>query len=125
MAPVLPPNPVNVAIQRIRVEWALLAAPLDAILAKIERNDIVHEARAPPTMTLPHLAAMLSTAPPYDLRGCGPFYNEGEHSHDIPHSGTIDYTIAYRQWPTPDVTPTCLTLSLHWLPPPSLSAQSS
>jgi hypothetical protein len=63
MAPVLPPNPVITAIRRIRVECALLAAPLDTILAKIERNDITHEARALPTTTLPHPAAMLSTHP--------------------------------------------------------------
>ncbi len=44
MALVLPPNPVNAAIRHIWVECALLAAPLDAILAKIERNDIVHKA---------------------------------------------------------------------------------
>ncbi len=61
MAPVLPPNPVIAAILRIRVECALLTAPLDAILAKIEHNNIVHKARAPPTTTLPHPAAMLST----------------------------------------------------------------
>jgi hypothetical protein len=44
MVPVLPPNPGNAAIRRIRVECALLAAPLDAILAKIERDNIAHEA---------------------------------------------------------------------------------
>ena len=44
MVPVLPPDPGNTAIRRIWVECALLAAPLDAILAKIERNDIAHEA---------------------------------------------------------------------------------
>ncbi len=32
------------AIRRIRVQCALLAAPLDAILAKIERDNIAHEA---------------------------------------------------------------------------------
>jgi hypothetical protein len=63
MVPVLPPDPGNAAIQRIWVECALLAAPLDAILAKIERNDIAHEAQAPPMTTLPHPAAMLSTHP--------------------------------------------------------------
>jgi hypothetical protein len=63
MALVLPPDLGNAAIQRIWVECALLAAPLDAILAKIERNDIAHEARATPTTTLPHPAAMLSTPP--------------------------------------------------------------
>jgi hypothetical protein len=44
MAPVLPLNPINVAIRRIWVECALLAAPLDAILAEIERDDIAHKA---------------------------------------------------------------------------------
>ncbi len=44
MAPVLPPDPVSVAIWRIRVECALLAASLDAILAKIKCNDIANEA---------------------------------------------------------------------------------
>ncbi len=63
MVPVLPPDPGNVAIRRIRVECALLAAPLDAILAKIERDNITHEARALPTTTSPHTAAMLSTPP--------------------------------------------------------------
>ncbi len=63
MATVLPPDPVIAAIRRIWVECALLAAPLNAILAKIERNNIAHEARAPPTTTLPHLAAMLSNPP--------------------------------------------------------------
>ncbi len=43
MAPVLPPDPVNAEIQCIQVECALLAAPLDAILAKIEPDDIAHE----------------------------------------------------------------------------------
>ncbi len=54
----------NAAIRHIQVECALLAAPLDAILAKIERYNIAHEARAPPTTTSPHPAAMLSTSPP-------------------------------------------------------------
>jgi hypothetical protein len=63
MVPVLPPNPGNAVIQRIRVECALLTAPLNAILAKIECNDIAHEAQAPLTTTLPHPAAMLSTPP--------------------------------------------------------------
>jgi hypothetical protein len=63
MAPVLPPDPINAAIRHIWVECALLAAPLDAILAKIERDDIAHEARASPMTTLPHPAAMLSTPP--------------------------------------------------------------
>ncbi len=63
MVRVLPPNSVNTAIWRIWVECALLAAPLDAILAKSECDDITHEARAPPTTTLPHPAAMLSTPP--------------------------------------------------------------
>jgi hypothetical protein len=44
MALVLLPNPGNAAIWRIRVECALLAAPLDAILAENERNDITHKA---------------------------------------------------------------------------------
>jgi hypothetical protein len=44
MAPVLPPDPGNEAIQRIWVECALLAAPLDAILAEIEHDNIAHEA---------------------------------------------------------------------------------
>jgi hypothetical protein len=63
MVPVLPPNPANVAIRRIWVECALLAAPLNAILAEIERDDIAHEAQAQPTTTLPHPAAMLSPPP--------------------------------------------------------------
>ncbi len=44
MAPVLPPDPVIAAIRRIRAECALLAAPLNAILAESERNDITHKA---------------------------------------------------------------------------------
>jgi hypothetical protein len=44
MVPVLPPDPGNAAIRRIWVECTLLSAPLHAILAKIERNDIAHEA---------------------------------------------------------------------------------
>ncbi len=44
MVPVLPPNPVNVAIRRIWVECALLAAPLDVILAEIDRDNITNEA---------------------------------------------------------------------------------
>jgi hypothetical protein len=63
MAPVLPPDPGNVAIRRIQVKCTLLAAPLDAILAKIDCDDIAHKTRAPPTTTLPHPAAMLSTPP--------------------------------------------------------------
>ncbi len=63
MAPVLPPNPVNAAIRGIQVECTLLAAPLDAILAEFECDNIAHEARAPPTTTLPHPAAMLSNPP--------------------------------------------------------------
>ncbi len=126
MAPVLPPDPVNAAIRRIWVECALLAAPLDAILAEIERDDIAHKARALPTITLPYPVAMLSTHPlPYDLRGRGPLYNGGEHSRDVPCSVTIGYTITYRRRPTPDGTPMRSTSSSHWLPPPSLRAQSS
>ncbi len=67
------------AIRHIRVECALLAAPLDTILAKIEWDNISHKAQAPPATTLPHPAAMLSTPPPppYDLRWRGPFYDGG------------------------------------------------
>ncbi len=126
MAPVLPPDPVNAVIRRIWVECALLAAPLNAILAKIERNNIPHKARALPTTTLPHPAAMLSTPPlPYDLRGHGPFYDGGEHSRDVPCSGTVGYTIAYHRRPTTDGTPMRSTLLLLWLLPPSLRTQSS
>jgi hypothetical protein len=64
MAPVLPPNPVDTAIRRIWADCTLRAAPLDTILAKIASDDIAHEAGAPPTTTLPHPAAMLSTPPP-------------------------------------------------------------
>jgi hypothetical protein len=63
MVPVLLPDPGNVAIRCIWLKCALLAAPLDAILAEIERDDISHEAQAPPTTTLPHPAAMLSNPP--------------------------------------------------------------
>jgi hypothetical protein len=63
--------------------------------------------------------------PPYDLCGRGPFYNGGEHLRDVPCSGTVGYTVAYCRRPTPDGTPSRPTLSLHWLPPPSLRAQSS
>jgi hypothetical protein len=34
----------SVAIRRIRVQCALLAAPLDTILAEIERDNIAHKA---------------------------------------------------------------------------------
>ncbi len=63
MVPVLPPDPGNATIRRIRVECPLLAAPLDAILTEIEHDDIAHEAGAPATITSPHPAAMLSTPP--------------------------------------------------------------
>jgi hypothetical protein len=63
MVPVLLPNLGNTAIQCIWVECTLLAAPLDAILAKIECNGITHEAQAPLTTTSPHPAAILSTPP--------------------------------------------------------------
>jgi hypothetical protein len=70
----MPPNPVAATIWRIQADCALCAAPLNAILAKIERNDIAHKARALRTTTLPHPAAMLSIPPlPYDFRGRGPF----------------------------------------------------
>jgi hypothetical protein len=64
MVPVLLPHPINKAIWHIRVECALLTAPLDAILAKIEHNKIAHKAQALLTTTSPHPAAMLSTPPP-------------------------------------------------------------
>jgi hypothetical protein len=64
MAPVMPPDPVDAAIQRIWADCALRAAPLDAILAKIERDNIAHKAQAPPTTNSPHPAAMLSTPSP-------------------------------------------------------------
>ena len=63
MAPVLLPYPVNPTIRCIQVECALLAASLDAILAKIERNNIAHLAQALLTTTSPHPVAMLSTPP--------------------------------------------------------------
>jgi hypothetical protein len=63
MALVMLPDPIDTAIRRIRAICALRAAPLDAILAKIECNNIAHKARAPPTTTLPHPGAMLSTPP--------------------------------------------------------------
>ncbi len=44
MVPVLLPHPINAAIWRIWVECALLAAPLDAILAEIEGDNIAYEA---------------------------------------------------------------------------------
>jgi hypothetical protein len=64
MALHMPPNPIDVAIRRIQAECALCTAPLDAILAKIARNNIAHDASAPPTTTLPHPSAMLYTPPP-------------------------------------------------------------
>ncbi len=42
--PIEPPDHVDGAIWRIRAECALRAAPLDAILAKILRDDITHDA---------------------------------------------------------------------------------
>ncbi len=63
MAPVLPTDPINAAIRCIQVECALLAAPLDAILAEIECDDIAHKARAPPMTTSQDPAAMLCTTP--------------------------------------------------------------
>jgi hypothetical protein len=63
MAPVMAPDPVDVAIRHIQANCALSAAPLDAILAKIEHDDIAHKARAPPRKTSPHPATMLSTPP--------------------------------------------------------------
>jgi hypothetical protein len=63
MVPIILPNPVDVAIRRIRAACSLRAALLDALLAKIECKDIAHEARALPMTTSPHPAAMLSTAP--------------------------------------------------------------
>jgi hypothetical protein len=63
MAPVMPPDPVNAANWRIWAYCALRAVPLDAILAKIERKNIAHKARAPTTTTSPHPVAMLSTHP--------------------------------------------------------------
>ncbi len=44
MAPVMPPDPVDTAIRRIWENCSLCAAPLKAILAEIERNNIAHEA---------------------------------------------------------------------------------
>jgi hypothetical protein len=44
MVPEMPPHPVDAAILCIWADWALRAAPLNAILAKIECNDIAHEA---------------------------------------------------------------------------------
>jgi hypothetical protein len=41
-APVIPPNPIDAAIGRIQADCALCAAPLNAILAEIERNEIAH-----------------------------------------------------------------------------------
>jgi hypothetical protein len=38
---------------------------------------------------------VVHTPPPYDLRGRSPLYNGGEHSRDVPCSGTIGYTITY------------------------------
>jgi hypothetical protein len=63
MVPRMLPDPVDVAIRRIQADCTLRAAPLDAILAKIECNDIAHEAQPPLMSTLPHPSAMLSTAP--------------------------------------------------------------
>jgi hypothetical protein len=58
-----PPAHVDMALGHIWAACESLAALLNAILAKIECDDIAHEARAPPTTTLPHPAAMLSTPP--------------------------------------------------------------
>ncbi len=60
MSPVMLPNPVDAAMRRIWAECALRAVPLDALLAKIERDNIVHKDQAPPTTTLPHPSAMFS-----------------------------------------------------------------
>jgi hypothetical protein len=84
MAPVMPPDLVDVTIRRIWENCALCAAPLDAILAEIECDDIAHEAQALLTKTLPHPAAMMSTPPlPYGLCGGGPFFDGGEHSRAV------------------------------------------
>ncbi len=44
MAPVRLPDPVDTAIRRIWANCALRTAPLDAILAEIECDNIAHEA---------------------------------------------------------------------------------
>jgi hypothetical protein len=93
MVPIMLLDPVDVAIWRIQADCALRAAPLDAILAKIECNDIAHEARAPLMTTSPHPLAMLSTAPcPMTYVGAAlPMMGE-EHSCNVPCSGTIGST---------------------------------
>jgi hypothetical protein len=60
--PVMPPDPVDAAIWHIWAECTLHSAPLDAILAKIARNKIVHNVPSLPTTTLPPPMAMLSTS---------------------------------------------------------------
>jgi hypothetical protein len=98
MALDMPPNPIDAAIWHIQAKCALRAAPLDTILAKSARDDIVQDAPAPPTTTLPHPMAMLSTPPvPYDLCGRGPFYDGGEPSCEVPRSCTIALTFTYGQ----------------------------
>jgi hypothetical protein len=44
MAPVMPPDPIDAASRCIKADCALCAAPLDAILANIECNNIAHKA---------------------------------------------------------------------------------
>jgi hypothetical protein len=56
-----PPNHVDAAIRRTWTECDVLAAPLDTILAKIEHEDIAHDAPAPPTTTSQPPMAILSS----------------------------------------------------------------
>jgi hypothetical protein len=59
---VMLPDPIDTVIRNIWEEWALCAAPLDAILDKIACNNITHDAPALRKTTLPPPMAMLSTS---------------------------------------------------------------
>jgi hypothetical protein len=109
---------LNTAIERIRTEFALCAAPLDAILAEKACEATAFESAPSPHRPTSYVDAVLFTMggghttvfAPYSLALC---------------SGACGSTIARPQRPTPASTPTCQTSSLHWSMQLPLCAQSS
>jgi hypothetical protein len=89
------PDLVDTPILCIQAECTLRAAPLETILAKIARSNIVHNAPAPLMTTLPHPLVMLSTLSPYDLCNCGPFCDGGEPLREVPCSCIVTLTFTY------------------------------
>jgi hypothetical protein len=99
----------DAVIERIWTEFALSAAPLDAILAEIACKEAAFKTKLTP--------------PSYIICGRSPFEYGRGHTTVFAPRWLAGSTIARRRQPTPDGSSPCPTLPSHWSAQHPSSAQ--